>query len=275
MHKATINSGMEYLNSDWEDILNSMGIATFDDWWSQADETVEPANKKAGDPAAWSKVSVLKTPCGRTLYLKRQENFYPNNLLQRWCKELTFEREYRNYLKIRKANVPTYDLVCFHSRKQDGNRQAIYVCEGLDGFSSLTELMPIWQREGWPDIATRGRLIAVLVKTILHMHRSGILHNALSPRHLFFNISKSDPYAFPENIELRLIDFERLKVLKKGSDRGIQRDLFSLNRRCITWPDMDRIRVLLKYLGIKKLDAEAKRTVREIVRRTREANGEK
>jgi len=217
----------------------------------------------------------MKTPCGRTIYLKRQENFYPNNLIQRWRKELTFEREYWNYLKIRSANVPTYGLVCFHSRKQDGNRQAIYVCEGLDGFSSLTELMPVWQRESWPDIAARKRLIAVLVKTVLHMHRSGILHNALSPRHLFFNIPKNEPYAFPGNLELRLIDFEGLKVLKKGSDKAIYRDLFSLSRRCIGWPDRDRIRGLRQYLGIKKLDAEAKRTVREIVRRTREANGEK
>jgi len=272
MHDPTTASEMEYLNPDWQGILASMGIVSFDDWWNQADETVEPANTKPGNPAAWSKVSVMKTPCGRTIYLKRQENFYPNNLIQRWCKELTFEREYRNYLKIRKAGVPTYDLVCFHSRRQNGKRQAIYVCEGLDGFSALTQLMPVWEREGWPDTTARARLIDVLVETLLHMHRCGILHNALSPRHVFFNIPAGDPYAFPENIKMRLIDFERLKILKRGSDRAVQRDLFSLNRRCIGWPDRDRIRVLRKYLGIKKLDSSAKRAAREIAERTRKLN---
>lgn len=260
---------MEYLNPDWKEILGTMGITTFDGWWNQSEETVEPANTKPGNPDAWSKVSVLKTPCGRTLFLKRQQNFYPNNLIQRWRKQLTFEREYRNYLKIRKANVPTYDLVCFHARKIEGKRQAIYVCEGLDGFCSLTELMPVWQRDGWPEAGVRERLLDVLVETIRNMHGSEILHNALSPRHLFFNIPKDDPYAFPEKIEMRLIDFERLKDLKPGSDQAIQRDFFSLNRRCVGWPDRDRIRVLRKYLGIEKLDSEAKVIAREIARRTR------
>ncbi len=263
---------MEYLNSDLKDILGSMGIASFDDWWNQTDETVEPENRKPGDSKAWSKVSVLKTPCGRTLFLKRQENFYPNNLIQKWRKQLTFEREYLNYLKIRKAGVPTYDLVCFHSRVVNGNRQAVYVCEGLDGFNSLADLMVIWNREGVPKTPDRKKMVDVVVETVLHMHRGGILHNALSPRHLFFNIPKDAPYDFPEKLELRLIDFERLKDLKKGSDQGIQRDLFSLNRRCVGWPDRDRVRVLRQYLGLEKLDGDAKRIARELAGRTDKQN---
>lgn len=272
MHRPTSSPGMEYLNPGWKDILGSMGITSFDDFWNQSDETVESPNRKPGDPDAWSMVSVLKTPCGRTLFLKRQENFYPNNTLQKWRKQLTFEREYRNYLKIREANVPTYDLVCFHSRKLNGKRQAVYACEGLGGFAALTDLMVAWGKDGWPDLRMRDRLMDVVVETVLHMHRSGILHNALSPRHLFFNIPETDPRSFPENLELRLIDFERLKSLGKGSDKGIHRDLFSLNRRCVGWPDRDRIRMLRKYLGIGKLDANAKRIVRGISERTRKLN---
>ena len=269
MSDLTTDSPMKYLNPTWESVLKTMGIATFENWWNQTDEAVEPANTKAGRPDAWSKVSVLKTPCGKALFLKRQENFYPNNLIQKWRKQLTFEREYTNYLKIRKANIPTYELVFFDSRNLNGNRQAVYVCKGLDGFTALPDLMTIWKREGWPATSERKKMINVLVKTLLHMHGKGILHNALSPRHLFFNISEEDPYDFPENLELRLIDFERLKKLKKGSDQGIQRDLSSLNRRCVGWPAKDQIRVLRQYLGIDKLDANAKQIVRTILARTR------
>lgn len=272
MHDPTATPELEYFNPAWRETLGSMGIRSFEDFWNQTDETVEPANTKPGNPKAWSKVSVLKTPCGRRIFLKRQENFHPNNILQRWLKQLTFEREYRNYLKFRDAGLPTYDLICFHSRNHHGNRQAIYVCEGLEGFTGLTELMHIWQNDGWPDLAARERLLDVAVETILRIHRSGILHNALSPRHLFFNISKSAPYVFPEKLELRLIDFERLKILKHGSDQGIPRDLFSLNRRCVGWPDKDRIRMLRKYLGIRKLHANAKKIVRGIAERTRKLN---
>ena len=48
--------------------------------------------------------------------------------------------------------------------------------------------------------------------------------------------------------------------------------MFSLNRRCVGWPDRDRIRVLKQYLGLKKLDENAKKTVREIVERTDKLN---
>ena len=263
---------MEYLNPNWESVLKTMGIVTFEDWWNQTDETVEPANTKPGRSDAWSKVTVLKTPCGRTLFLKRQENFFPNNLIQKWRKQLTFEREYANYLKIRKADIPTYELVCFHSMNSNGNRRAVYVCEGLDDFTALTDLMTIWKRDGWPATSERKKMVDVVVKTLRHMHAEGILHNALSPRHLFFNIPKNDVYKFSEKLELRLIDFERLKILKKGSDQGMQRDLFSLNRRCVGWPDKDRIRVLRQYLGINKLDERAKKVALTIAARTQKQN---
>lgn len=275
MQKSTTTSRINYVNPDWEDILVSMGIVSFDDWWNQGDGTaksVDPVNRKSDDPSAWSKVSALKTPCGRTLFLKRQENFYPNNTIHKWRKQLTFEREYLNYQKIRKADVPTYELVAFHSRKQGGNRQAVYVCEGLEGFTSLMDLIEVWNRNGYPKTSQRKKMLDVLVDTVLHMHRNGILHNALSPRHMFFNIPNDDPYAFPEKMEIRLIDFEGVKVLKKGSDKAIHRDLFSLNRRCTGWPVGDRIRALRQYLGVSRLDADAKKTVRTIAKRTQKLN---
>lgn len=258
---------MKFLHDNWKSTLESMGLTNFDDWWQQDDDTVEAPNTKSGNPTAWSKVSALKTPEGKTIYLKRQQNFYPNNLLQRWRKELTFEREYQNYQKIHLASVPTYELVYFESRKQNGNRQAVYVAEGLDNFTSLEYLMPIWKEQGWPPKKDRRRLLKVLLKTVQHMHQNSILHNALSPRHLFFNLDVSQPYTFPEKIEFKLIDFERLKELKPGSDKAIMRDLFCLHRRGVGWPDSDRIWFLKQYLDIQRLDDRAKAIIRNFTQR--------
>ena len=257
---------MRFLSEAWTSTLKAMGLVTFEDWWQCKAGNVEKPNTKPGKKNTWSKVSAIQTPDGKTLYLKRQKNFYPNNLLQRWRKELTFEREYQNYQKIHHAGVPTYSLVYFESRKSGNNREAIYLAEGLDGFTSLEHLMPIWKKKGWPPREDRQQLLTALLQTVKKMHHAGILHNALSPRHLFFNISTELPYSFPETIEIRLIDFERLKELKPGSDKGIKRDLFSMHRRGKGWPNRDRVWFLKQYLGINKLDDKAKTIIRNLTR---------
>ena len=264
---------MNYLNDQWKSTLETMGMQSFDDWWQLDAKAAEAPNTKAGDLAAWSKVSVIKAPNGKTIYVKRQQNFYPNNLLQKWRKELTFEREYVNYQKIRAAGIPTYELVYFASRKQDGYRQAVYVAEGLEGLVSLENIDRHWQKNGWPPKEDRRKLLRRVLQTVQEMHQKGILHNALSPRHLFFNLSPDRPYEIPDEIDFRLIDFERLKDRKPNSDKGVTRDLFTLYRRGANWPNSDRIWFLKQYLGIDKLDARAKaiihRFIREAERRRR------
>ena len=258
---------MRFLNEAWTSTLEAMGLVTFDDWWRVEGKPAEKGNTVKGKPDTWSHVTIIQTPDGKTLYLKRQQNFYPNNLLQRWRKELTFEREYQNYQKIDHAGVPTYELVYFESRKHNGNRQAVYVAEGLDDFTSLEHLIPIWKEQGWPSKKDRRRLLKVLLEVVQHMHQNSILHNALSPRHLFFNLETAKPYHFPEKIEFKLIDFERLKELKPRSDKAIMRDLFCLHRRGVGWPDSDRIWFLKQYLGIQRLDDRAKAIIRDFTQR--------
>lgn len=261
---------MKFIEKKWRNTLKDMGLATFQDWWAREAKLAESPNTVKGKTDAWSNVCTLQTPCGKTIYLKRQQNFHPNNWLQRQRKQLTFEREYRNYLKIKSAGVPVYDLIYFENRREKGNKQAIYVAEGLHGFNSLATMFPVWIEHGWPSRTERRRLLKVLLETVQTLHRNGILHNALSPRHLFFNINPETPYDFPETIEFRLIDFERLKPLRPSSRKAINRDIFTLHRRGTAWPDCDRIWFLKQYLGISKLDSRTKKIIRRFIQRTKE-----
>ncbi|MFK7911598.1 MAG: lipopolysaccharide kinase InaA family protein [Akkermansiaceae bacterium] len=244
-----------------------MNIDCFEDWWNLKGEEAEAPNTKEGDTDAWSYVTIIQAPNKKTIFLKRQQNFYPNNLLQRWRKELTFEREYENYLKVKEAGIPTYDLIYFSSRKHDDKRQAIYVAEGLENFTSLVDLMQTWKKSGWPSRESRRRLLQRMVETIRHMHQQGILHNALSPRHIFINMTIDKPRTIPDMLEFRLIDFERLKTIDTNSEKAITRDLFSLHRRCVGWPNNDRIWFLKQYLGISNLDDSAKNIIRSFIKR--------
>ena len=260
---------MKYLHTDWQQTLNSIELVNFDAWWNLDAKPVEAPNTIAGKPNAWSHVCSLKTAEGKTLYLKRQQDFYPKNLLQRFCKQLTFTREFKNYHLVKSAGIIVYDLIYFESRITNGHRQAIYVAEGLDGFISLDKLIPIWNANGWPPRTDRRRILSPLLETIKNLHSHGILHNALSPRHLFFNLSTDHPYDMPDKIDFRLIDFERLKKLNQRSDKPIQRDLFTLHRRGLHWPNSDRVWFLKNYLEISKLTPEAKTIIREFQKRAK------
>lgn len=255
---------MKYLNDSWKTTLDAMGLKSFDDWWTAEGERAEKANTVPGKPDTWSHVTILKTPEGKSLFLKRQQDFHPNNIIQKWQKQLTFTREYESYQKIKSANVPTYDLICYDTRKHDGHHHAIYVAEGLDDYISLYDLINEWNTQGWPDRQARRKFLQPLVQTTRHMHQHGILHNALNPRHIYVNVPLDSPYDIPESPSFKLIDFEGVKAISPGSDKAITRDLFSLHRRSKLWPNNDRIWFLKKYLNIEKLDPKAKSLIRKI-----------
>ena len=87
---------MKYLNDSWKTTLDAMGLKSFDDWWTAEGERAEKANTVPGKPDTWSHVTILKTPEGKSLFLKRQQDFHPNNIIQKWQKQLTFTREYES-----------------------------------------------------------------------------------------------------------------------------------------------------------------------------------
>ena len=120
-----------------------------------------------------------------------------------------------------------------------------------------------------------GPIFLLLLGFAVQRH-DGFRINIAGPRvgfvlvaHLFFNLFTDHPYDIPEKIDVRLIDFERLKKLNQRSDKPIQRDLFTLHRRGLHWPNSDRVWFLKNYLEISKLTPEAKTIIREFQKRAK------
>ena len=74
-------SNTTFTDPDWSEIFARAGYHNFEDWWNAEEKLVEPGNfRGSDDSSSWSHVSRIELSDDRVVYLKRQQNHYPNNL---------------------------------------------------------------------------------------------------------------------------------------------------------------------------------------------------
>jgi hypothetical protein len=250
----------DHLPDQWQAVLRHNKLDSFDALWNLEAGWFEPPNKRRG---GWSGVSrcELALPEGgtATVFLKRQEN-HATRTLSHPFGMLTFIREMQNILLFKQASIPSLEPVYFAERNVDGNRRAILCTEALDGYQPLENLVQCWLTEGWPERAVRRRLMHAIVKVMRQMHLHKIQHNCFYPKHVFVRFTGDE-------ISIRIIDLEKAK-LRILSRFATFRDLYTLNRHSLSWPRTERLRFFLMYLGLKRLNAEAKTLWRQIEKRT-------
>lgn len=259
-------SATTYTAPDWQSTLETAGYKSFENWWSAKKNLVEEGNFRGADnDASWSHVSKIELTDGRVIYLKRQQNHFPNNSILKLRRIPTFEIEWQNYQKLKQAGIPTLNIIHFASRKINGNRQCIVVSEELKGMTPIDELIENFLKTGWPPRKQRLAILSAIEEVIRKMHDAGIIHNALYGRHIYLNIPINDGKPeFPAKITACLIDLERTKFPGVNSPKLITNDLEKMYRRIYQWPARDCLWFLKKYLGIKKLTSEAKQIARKI-----------
>jgi heptose I phosphotransferase len=108
-----------------------------------------------------------------------------------------------------------------------------------------------------PSRAERLRLAWAVAELVARFHRAGYVHRDLYLSHIFHD-SKA-----PMDRSLRLIDLQRVLRPRWWPQRWLVKDLAALNYSVPqSWlRDRDRLRWLLHYLGIDRLDAKARRLV--------------
>ncbi|MBT8037064.1 MAG: lipopolysaccharide kinase InaA family protein [Verrucomicrobiae bacterium] len=259
-----------FTDPEWTTALEQAGYSDFDTWWDAEGEQVEVGNFRGKDDnTSWSHVCRIHLDNGKTIYLKRQQNHYPTNLILKLRKVPTFELEWRNYQRLQEAGIPTMKIVYFASRKKNGNHQCIVVSESLVDMSDIDQLARWYAQHGWPPRAQRLAILDSILKVIKKMHQAGMIHNALYGRHLYLNIPFVDgaPVEVPEKIHTTLIDLERTKYPGPRSRKMIDHDLRTMFKYIPEWPARDCLWFLKKYLGIDKLTPEAKAIILDLVPR--------
>jgi len=260
-----------FTDPQWQAIFQSAGYTDFDSWWNAEGSLVEEGNFRGKDQnISWSHVSRIQLSDGRTVYLKRQQNHYPNNLLLKYIRRLTtFEIEWKNYQRFQKAGIPSMNIVYFGHRKHNGNRQSIIVSEELKGMTALDELIYWFEKNHWPTREQRHAIVKNVAKTIKKLHNAGIIHNALYGRHLYINLVPNDDgtITIPKSIQSCFIDLERAKYPGANSPKCVDRDLKTLHSKTKAWPAKDKFLFLKTYLGIDKPTAQDKTQIKQIIAR--------
>lgn len=237
----------DFLDEEWRQVFAANGITGFDSLWNlEAGWFEEPNRRRNG----WSGVSRLPLvlPDGQTtaVFLKRQENHNTFSWRHPFRGEPTFAREFRHLLRYRACLVPTLEPIFFATRILAGASRAILVTRELAGFVPLN----LWSEMPHPR-AIRVACVQAVAALLQGMHRHGIQHNCLYPKHVFVR-------DMPDGrVEARVIDLEKSRWRPFATLCAL-RDLDTLNRYAEGWRQTERLRFLESYLGTPRLTAHAK-----------------
>lgn len=238
--------------------LREAGIATFDDLWSWPGEAVDAPNRR-GDGFSTVSRHRLVTPGDQgRFYLKRQRDYFPRHRLV--GRELLLWREYRALRRFRALGIDCPTVAAVALRSVPGGRQGVLVTTALDQHEPLDAL--IARHGGRPPDAV-SRAVADFLR---RMHGRRLFHGNLYPKHLYVHAAVArggtvdDPVSVIDLEDARRVPWARYAVV---------RDLEKLNRYAEGVSAFRRLRFLLRYLGVRRLNRRQRRLLDAIVARGR------
>lgn len=233
-------------------------LDTFEAMWDLKVDWFETPNERRGGWSGVGRIQLENVDGSVTaFFVKKQQNHGRRTLRHPFQGEPTFRREFERlgFLARHRFAAP---VVAFYAESDiGGNRRAVLVTE------ALTDYMPLDSLEtGWRAAASRAQqaeLIAAVADALRRFHDLGLMHRALYPKHIFVKSAGTRP-------EVALIDLEKARFSTWLRARTVF-DLAALYRHAQGWRATQRMAFFLRYMGMKKLDASAKRLCRSIVKR--------
>lgn len=240
-----------YLSIDWQAVLAFNQLDNFDAFWQLTADWFEEPNQRRG---GWSGVSriVLALPDGgeTAVFLKRQENHLRKTITHPFRGIPTFRTEIENTLMLRQLGVPAMEPVYYGERKSNKGWQCVLVTSELTGYLPLDKVIDQWQAEGWEKCsAERQSVLRITAQACAELHKHRLVHRALHAKHVFVN---------RQTTQVCFIDLEKMRS-SRSSKQAMLRDLDSLNRHVHHVSRADRLRFLLAYYHITRMDAEVRK----------------
>ena len=254
-----MNEKQIYISQRWRPILVSNRLDSFEALWNLDLPAIDEGNRGRGQNG-WSQVCThtLTAASGEThrLVIKRQSNYRSRTVRHPVRGIPTFIKEYNFIQRYKKLGIPALKTVYCATRQQDKETQVILATEYLNDYRPLSEIQEKWTGESsWKQRAAVVQSVAQLVSK-LHHHK--LEHRCLYPKHIFL---KTDQ----QGTQSRLIDLETTRWKPLGY-KFPSRDLSTLARRSKNVTNRDKILFMRHYLGIKRLDAHAKKIWRQVKR---------
>jgi len=174
--------------------------------------------------------------------------------------------------RLQRYGVSTARLLAFGQRQISPWRiESFLLTESPPGSSSLTEWLARSAKEPPRTDAGRQRrlLLRQIGRVLQRMHAAGChLHHQPANRDetdSLFTVHETNEQSSP-GPQVTLCRVDRLRLCRRPSQDRVARDLANLRRQHQTarLSRTDELRVILSYLGYKRLTAEAKRFVRQV-----------
>jgi len=250
-----------YINPDWQPILADQQLNSFNSLWELDLHAVDEGNQGRGQNG-WSQVCIhtIKTKSGsaRRLIIKRQNNYRSRTVRHPIKGISTFIKEYNFIQRYKNLKIPALTPVYCATRQQERETQVILITEYLDGYQSLAEIQKGWTKNNsWRKRATVVHSIATLIATL---HRQNLEHRCLYPKHIFVVMQQDD---WQTDLQACLIDLETTRWKPFGFGLPV-RELSILARRTNNATTRDKILFIRHYLGLNKLDDNAKKLWQQI-----------
>lgn len=221
-------------------ILEAHQLNSFEALWAlQLDPVDEPNIGRGG----WS--SVFRLELDEAVYYFKRQRDYLTRSLRHPLGEPTFRREFRSIQRYQQLGIPALEAAFFGERKVAGERCAILLTRGLEGWQDLAEWL-----ERWPalDAEQRDSIIRVCATLAQRLHGAGQMHGCFYPKHIFLR-------ARDGGYETCLIDLEKTRPLLLGKRDRIK-DIEPLMRRAGPWSGADRQLFLQAYLQVPAASKE-------------------
>ncbi len=248
-----------FFGDNWRSILTANKFDSFNTIWDLKTAWFEEPNIRRGGWSGVVKID-LDAPQGNVgVFIKRQENHLTKSLLHPIRGRPTFEREFRNILRLRKNNIPTLEPVYFAKRNRKGDYQAILITKELAGYTPLESERFLTTGDLIKGRGHKDRLFKTVAEAIRAMHHHHYQHNCLFLKHLFI---KSDG----DSWDVKIIDLEKLKktIFKRSA---VYRDLYTLSRHAEGWSTKDRVKFFQAYVQEDKLSDKSKTLWKAIERK--------
>lgn len=260
--KATCKNRSEinrnYTSGHWAGLPIRGNQVDFEALWGLSLEAVDVPNTGRGGR---SEVFLMPIRTGQTtvtMVVKRQVNHMTHSIIS----VPTFRREYRNIRRCHRLSIPTVDVVYYGERRDDKGRRAILVTEFLQGYVSLDSLLRQYAMQGPVEKMERTAVTQAVARVIRKVHRCRLSHGHLQPKHILLKRING-------TIDVRLIDLECMHPRLAIGHHRI-RDLATLNRHLSQCPNPDKLRFVLAYTGVSRLDRKTKRLCHRILARSKQ-----
>lgn len=241
----------EYWSDNWYHLFAENKLKTFDAIWNLKTEWFEEPNQRRGGWSGVIKVD-LNSPNGKTtVFIKRQENHITKTVFHPIRGIPTFEREFKNILRMQKRNLPILELIYFAKRVINGKSQSILITKALSDYIPLESERYLPTGDLIKDKAHKEKLLIAVADTLRLIHQHHFQHNCLYLKHIFVKPVEG-------SWDIKVIDLEKLKwrLFKR---HAVFRDLYTLFRHARGWSTKDHLKFFKAYALEKKLSPKSKK----------------